>query len=620
MKRWFCGSVINAGDYAPKTSVEPTEAKAIWEGSSSLWLCGNWQQQQLITLAEGSVRMTIIGTCLAAREVLLERLQRAARGRDYSLLMQLPGNYNIIVHIENDTYVFVDAMGVRPVFYTIWHSSVVYSSLAVALQQLIGAEVDHAWLATSLAGICTLSLVHNRSPFRNIYAIPAGHYLHIASGKPTSKRYWFAPSEYKQFSESADLLRKQLLMAVEGRAELYGNISSDLSGGFDSTTLAVIAAKKLEKTHRKLCTITRKTFSAIQSSDVRCAEHAASLYSNINALMLEEQDIPPEYSHLELVSLTDFPDPAHAYDMGAFNSTMQLIASTGSRIHMSGEGGDAVLLASPYRYCVDLLKRGNLLKFLQNLFGWCRAQQLPLLPLLMFAAKQSLISYPRWLQQIKRLKADDLTLRQQSLFTGMTWDLLPMTASWHSTELVRLVLEELQHWTTVATPFSHSMGEHISIALIQLNALSARSTHQMADLYDVNLEFPYFDQLVVEACLSARPEDRTSPFVFKPLMLAAFQKELPPSIYTRNTKGEYVADEFIGLRENRETIHAFLESSLLADIGLIDLKLLKVAMQDFGMGLGAELAPFSNTLATEIWLRRLTESNRIFWSSRSEVV
>jgi len=359
MKRWFCGSVINAGDDAPKTSFDPTEGKAIWEGSSSLWLCGNWQQQQLITLAEGPVQMTIVGTCLAAREMLLERLQSAVRGGDYSLLMQLPGNYNTIVHIENDTYVFVDAMGVRSVFYTVWHSSVVYSSLAVALQQLIGAEVDRAWLTTSLAGVCTLSLVQNRSPFRDIYPIPPGHYLHIASGKPTCKRYWSAPSEYKQFSQAADLLHKQLLVAVEGRAELYGNISSDLSGGFDSTTLAVIAAKKLEKAGGKLSTITRKTFSAIQSSDVRCAEHAASLYSSINALMLEGQDIPPEYSHLELVSLTDFPDPAHAYDMGAFNSTMQLIASTGSRVHMSGEGGDAVQQAAPYSYFEPLRRLEN---------------------------------------------------------------------------------------------------------------------------------------------------------------------------------------------------------------------------------------------------------------------
>jgi asparagine synthase (glutamine-hydrolysing) len=617
MKRWFCGSVINAGDDAPKTSFEPSEGKAIWKGSSSFWLCGNWQQQQqLVTLADGSVQMIIVGTCLAAREMLLERLQSAARSGDYSLLMQLPGNYNAIILDANDTYVFVDAMGVRSVFYTVWQSSVFYSSLAVALQQLIGAEVDYAWLATSLAGICTLSLVQNRSPFRDIYPIPPGHYLHIASGRPTCKRYWFAPSEYKPFSQAAALLRKQLLLAVEGRAELYGNISSDLSGGFDSTTLAMIAAKKLEKTGGKLSTITLKTFSAIQSSDVRSAEHAASLYSSIDALMLEGQDIPSEYSHLELVSLTDFPDPSHAYGMGVFNPTMQLIASTGSRVHMSGEGGDAVLLAAPYSYCVDLLKQAKFSKFLQHLSGWCRMRQLPLLPLLVSAAKQSLTSYPRWLQQINQLKAGNLTLRQQSL----SWDLLPTIASWHSTELVQLVLEELQRWATVATPLSHSMGEHVSIALIQLNALSARSTQQMADLYDVNLEYPYFDQLVVEACLSARPEERTSPSVFKPLMPAAFHHELPPSIYARTAKGEYVADEFIGLRENRETINAFLESSMLADMGLIDLKILKVAMQDFEMGFGAELAFFGNTLATEIWLRRLTESDRIFWSNRSDVV
>lgn len=617
MKRWFCGSVINVCDGdIPKTSLEPSEGKAIWEGSSSLWLCGNWQQQQIITLAEGCVRMVIIGTCLAPDEILLEQFQSSARSGDYHLLMQLPGNYNMIFHIENDTYVFVDAMGVMSVFYTVWHSSVVYSSLAVALQQLIRAEVDHAWLSTSLAGICTLSLVQNRSPFRNIYPIPPGHYLHIASGKPICRRYWSPPSEYRQFSQAADLLRKQLLVAVEGRAKLYGNISSDLSGGFDSTTLAAIAANKLEKTGGKFYTITQKTFSAIQSSDVRCAEHVANLYSSINALMLEEQDIPSEYSHLELVSLTDFPDPAHAYGMAAFNSVMQLIASTDSRMHMSGEGGDAVLL-SVSSYCVDLLKRGQFSKFLQHLSGWCRISKRPLLPLLILAVKRSLISYPRWLQQIKRLKAGDLMPQQQSLHTGIAWDLLPTVASWHSAELVQCVLEELQHWAKVAIPLSHSMGEHISIALIQLNALSARSTQQMADLYDVNLEFPYFDQLVVEACLSARPEERTSPLAYKPLMTAAFQHELPPSIYKRNTKGEYVADEFIGLRENRETINTFLESSLLADMGLINLEMLKVAMQDFEMGFAADLPHFSNTLATEIWLRRLSESDKIFWSNRS---
>jgi len=286
---------------------------------------------------------------------------------------------------------------------------------------------------------------------------------------------------------------------------------------------------------------------------------------------------------------------------------------------MSGEGGDAVLLASS-SYCIDLLKQAKFSEFFQHFFGWCRLQGLPLLPRIMFATKQSLTSYSRWLQQIKRLKAENLMLPQQSLFTGMTWDLLPTIASWHSKELVQLVLEELQHWVAVATPFSKSMGEHVSIALIQLNALSARSTQQMADLYDVNLEFPYFDQLVVEACLSARPEERTSPFVFKPLMHAAFQHELPSSIYRRNTKGEYVADEFIGFRKNRETINTFFENSLLVDMELIDLKMLKMAMQDFEMGVGAWLALFSNTLATEIWLRRLTESDRIFWSNGSEIV
>lgn len=612
MNQWFCGSVV--GRTVPKTLCEPSEGKEIWESPSSFWLCGSWQQQQLTTFADGLVRVIIVGTCLEGKDILLDRLRQSTTVKDYSLLMRLPGNYNMIVSDKDNTYVFVDAMGVRSVFYTVWQSSVFYSSLAVALKQLIGAEVDHAWLASSLAGVSTLSLAQNRSPFRNISPIPPGHYLHIASGEVNCRQYWFPPSEYRPFSQAADLFREQLLIAVEGRADLYGSISSDLSGGFDSTTLAMIAAKKLEKIGKNIFTITQKTYSAIESSDVKYAEHAASLYSNINALMLEKEDIPSEYSHLELISLTDFPDSAHAYDMGAFNSTMQLIASTGSKMHMSGEGADAVVLAVPHSYCVDLLKQVKMLRFLQHISGWCRMRQLPLWSLLTSTMKQSLISYPCWLQQVKQLKVTNLTQQQP-----LSWDLLPTTASWHSAELVQSVLKELHSWAEVATPLSHSMGEHTSISLIQMNAIAARSAQQMASLYGVNLEYPYFDQLVVEACLSARPDERTSPYVFKPLMPAAFRHELPPSIYMRTAKGEYVADEFIGFRKNEKTVNAFLEKSLLADMGLIDLKKIKVAMQDFKIGIGNELPFFGTTIATEIWLRRLTESDRVFWNSQDKV-
>ena len=103
MNQWFCGSVTGRG--VPKTLHEPSEGKEIWESPSSFWLCGSWQQQQLITFADGPVRVIIVGTCLEDKDTLLDRLRQSTTAKDYSLLMRLPGNYNMVISEENSTYV-----------------------------------------------------------------------------------------------------------------------------------------------------------------------------------------------------------------------------------------------------------------------------------------------------------------------------------------------------------------------------------------------------------------------------------------------------------------------------------------------------------------------------------
>jgi len=588
----------------------------LWEGANSFWVCGDYRKQQLITISEGLVRLAIVGSCLAAYETLVKLFQKAIKKSEYSQLMKLPGSYNLIVQDNDQVYVFVDAAGVRSVFYAVYNSFIVYSSLGVALQQLLKAEVDQSWLATSLSGLVTLSLVQNRTPFCQVQPIPPGHYLHISSGKPTCKRYWYRPQGYKNFSEAAEQLREQLLIAVERRIYLYGNITSDLSGGFDSTTLALIAAKTLAKRSEKLHTITAKTFSATQSSDVKCAQHAASLFPNIAAVMIKGHELPEEYSNLESVPLTDAPDPV-CLVIGQIRHKMEIIKAKRSQLHMTGDGGDAVLLA-PYSYCADLLRRRRLVTFFQHIYGWSRVNYCSLLALMRSTAQLSFTYYRQWLlQQAKKMKVGDLSLQvfrtQTPIGQVMKWDSLPEFASWHSKKSVDLVLEELQRWATIAVPLADLPGEHEAIADIQLNGLVVRADQQIADIYDVNIEFPYLDSLVIDACLSARPEDRTSPFIYKPLLPRAFHQDLPQSVFERNTKGDYTADEFIGLRKNRTVINELFQTSLLADMGLIDIGKLQDTMQQFSMGFYAGLALFSRTLAIELWLRRLIQTSRSFW-------
>ncbi|MBW4449155.1 MAG: albusnodin/ikarugamycin family macrolactam cyclase [Spirirestis rafaelensis WJT71-NPBG6] len=614
MKRWFCG-FSSAIDSSLTTLPKPLNGEMLWEGANPFWVCGNWGKQQIITLFEGPVRLAIVGTCLEPYETLVELFQNAVRNHDYSRLMRLPGSYNLIVQDEADTYVFVDVAGLRPAFYAEYGSCIVYSSLGVPLQQLIKAEVDPCWIANYLTGLTAPNLVQNRSPFRNVQAVPFGHYLQITSGKPTCKRYWNAPQKYCSFSEAAEQLREQLLTAVEGRVRLYGNVTSDLSGGFDSTSLALIAAKSFAKQGEKIHTITIKGTSSTESEDVKWAKHAASLYPNIESVMIESHEYPAELSDLESIPLTDAPDPV-VFSLGLISYSMGIVKSKGSQLHMSGEGGDPVLASHP-SYLADLLKRRQVGVFLQHIYGLCRVNNLSPLDLMSSAARLSFTSYRQWLhQQAKKLltgQSHQPLRSKQPISTVMGWHYTLNPATWYTKGSLDLVVTEAQRWATVAIPLAKSPGEHCSIDLIQGTGFTSLIQQQLAETYDANLEFPYFDSLVIDACFSAKPEERTTPFAYKPLLSRALEHDLPKSIFTRTTKGDYTAGEFVGLQQNLPIIYEFFQTSFLADLGLIDIREFHNYMKQLSMGLATGSFHFNQTLTVELWLRRIADAKNIFW-------
>ena len=614
MKRWFCGFSSETNS-SLATLPQPLDGKMIWEGANPFWVCGAWGKQQIMTIFEGRVRLAIVGTCLAPYKTLVELLENAVRKNDYSQLIRLPGNYNLIVQDETDTYVFVDVAGLKPVFYAKYDSSIVYSSLGVALKQLIKAEVDPCWLANRLVNFTIPNQVQNRSPFCQIQAVPPGHYLQISSGKATCKRYWNEPQEYSSFPDAAEQLREQLLTAVEGRVRLYGNITSDMSGGFDSTSLALIAAKSLATRGQKLHTITFKTVSATQSEDVKWAEHAASLYPNITPVMIENQEVPTEYSNLESIPLTDAPAPV-ILAISQINYLMEIIRSKDSQLHMSGAGGDQVLTAS-HSYLADLLRRVQLRTFIQHIYGWSRISHTSPAALMSYAVSLSLTSYRQGLlQQARELQTKRLLPNFISHeFTNQSrgWDSFAGGASWYTKKCVDLVVAEAQRWATVAAPFADSPVQHESIAVIKKSGFNYRVQQQLAETFDINLEFPYLDSLVIDACLCAKPEERTTPFKYKPLLSTALDRDLPQSVFTRTTKGDYTVDEFIGIRQNLAVINELFQTSLLADMGLIDTRELQASIQQFNMGFNAISSDFNNTLAIELWLRRLVNASHSFW-------
>ena len=97
-----------------------------------------------------------------------------------------------------------------------------------------------------------------------------------------------------------------------------------------------------------------------------------------------------------------------------------------------------------------------------------------------------------------------------------------------------------------------------------------RQFDQMAGRIGITLAAPYYDDRVVEAGLAVRPEERVTPWRYKPLIVEAMRGIVPAESLARQTKANGSGDEEPGLRRHRAELLALWEDSRLGRLGLID--------------------------------------------------
>ncbi len=141
------------------------------------------------------------------------------------------------------------------------------------------------------------------------------------------------------------------------------------------------------------------------------------------------------------------------------------------------------------------------------------------------------------------------------------------------------------------------------LRLVNADGTLIRRMSQSAQQYGVDFEAPFLDDRIVDLAFRVQLTDRVAHGVFKPVLQAAMPNTIPPELRTRRSKGDYSAEAYAGLAENRPSmIREFETGSLLHDQGLIDAS----AFCDFLTAIHPSTEPLrflDNTLGTEIWLR-----------------
>jgi asparagine synthase (glutamine-hydrolysing) len=550
--------------------------------------------------------LLVVGCCTSSDSELSVIAQRVARA-DLSSLSALDGSAAVIAARRDDVVLVGDLAGQHIIFYTRSPSGdTVAGSHASRVAAFSDSPIDQAWLAARLALPEASDVWWTGSPWTGVRALRSGWALRVSrSGRVTTTPIATLPAPVVDLGHAGECLRSALVRAVRTRAEATSRLTVDLSGGLDSSTVAVLAASMA----RDLVHAVTLDVPGVDDAMAACA-----IAAEVSGLAQETLQVPDSvlpYSGLDSVPLLDEP----AEDSSTIGRTtwwLQHLAGRGSDVHLSGDGGDAVLLARP-SYLADLAAQSKFRALWRHARGWSRLRNQAPHALIRAAVSTARSSYATALRQL----ADELARGEsrQSGWAGLvTWFRVSPIVEWMPPEQRALVAERICHhadehaWPVV--PVESGIGD--AAAWLSLNTFSRaqRAYSDLAASYGVNHHAPYLDNAVVRACWSVPAWARTTPEQPKPLLRRAVGDLVPQRLVQRRTKGDYSALVYKGLRRNRKDVDDLLTRSRLGELGLIDETKVRAELAHGAAGIPVRLSALDAVVSAELWLRLHDTANQ----------
>lgn len=584
----------DAGAVARRLQADAPGLRVLHHPSGRPWIIGEWADEDIAVARAGTDAVALIGM-LPRRTDALSRWTgklEGSTGRLEGLSAAIPGSFHVVGSVGGALYAQGTAYGMRRVHHTIVDGCPVAADHAVALADLAGAEIDLTALALRLPEPLAVQLPP-RSMWHGVTDVEPGAALLVPAGRarPRHVRRHTPPPAVRPAAEGAADVREALAAAVAVRTEREGLLSADLSGGLDSTSLCSFAAGQVGAGELVVGGIPG---DETVSDDAHYARLAAAHWPHVEHVELTPEQTPLFYQGiLDDGCRTDIP-AGIAMSRDRATAVISLMAERGSRLHMTGHGGDHLFFQSG-AYCHDLVARRPLLavqriRGYRTLYGWRWR------PVLRQLADRR--SYRRAVAAIDLTKPGDLGFCNPLL----AWITPPVVQSWLTPECRELVAAGLREAAEQAEPYAPTLGRHRELSALYTGTQECAAIAEAGRRAGVPVTMPYFDDAVVDAALSVRPEDRTDPWQFKPVLKEAVRGVLPEECRARATKFEGTVDAVGGLYRHRDEIRALWEDSILAKAGLIDAEALSRLTGTPGTPALKDGA-VDSTIICEAWLR-----------------
>lgn len=266
-----------------------------------------------------------------------------------------------------------DRFGIKPFFYQAGAHAFVFASEMKGLLALpfVDRRIDDTWIADYLHSV---SLDTVSTLYANIRRLEAAHTLTFDSRGVRIRRYWaLDPKRELRLARDGDYIdafREALVRAVRRRAGTPFTAGAELSGGLDSSAVCCIAQGVLGGQGRQLL-----TFSEVRPEGMPDAPGRAPDWRWAIDSVRKHAGITKSFFLAGDGRLIDALDWAAAHcdepprGFTSFHGTAlyDMAAAQGTRVLLSGFGGNNCVSAKGYERLGELLRAGQLRELYREL-------------------------------------------------------------------------------------------------------------------------------------------------------------------------------------------------------------------------------------------------------------
>jgi asparagine synthase (glutamine-hydrolysing) len=548
------------------------------------------------------VSLLITGHCLLDGAARAAALAAAVRNGDLGQVAAWPGAYSAVVLCRGDVTAYGDLSDQFPLYYSQRGAQILIAADPGALAAAHGRAPDPLAAAMHIACPAVLPLWQGRSPYAGVSRLPGGAVLRA---RPGSVRVQPAAAPLavagRSLAEGGALLREALVHAVDARSA-GRQVSADFSGGLDSTSVAFLAAASA----RPPVTAVAYHQPLAPAGDLPYATRYAALDERLLLTVVAGSERTLPFAGPASPGAASEPHPGW---LAAGRSLARLTAAreSGASLHLTGEGGDAILLPAP-SYLATLVRRGKPLTLLRHAGAYARLRQAAPAALAGQAVRLAGTTAQRALSGLAGELAGSAPLSGRwSDFIGW-WPPAGAAASWLTGPVRRQLAEAAADPATArALPPGVSPADLAALTDVRRSGDAQRQLRELAAPLGLDVHAPFLDSAVIRAALSVPAVVRASPWTYKPLLGAALGGLLPAEILGRSSKGNYSAEQYAGARAALPALRAQLCDSRLAALGVIEPGQVRAVLDRMAAGLAVPLGPLNMLLATESWLRGTEE-------------